>query len=1099
MKNKIFIVGSIIMLLTQISFAQAPIVYLPLDSDLNDESGNDLHATNGGTADAEFVNDGERGSVAFFPKASHAQLPLDPKLDFGTSDFSFAFWVKIDNATLDTESDPAIISNKDWGDGTNTGFVLALDGAGVVGEHQWTVNVADDDALNDRLDWDADDNATPNLVDNTWHFVAVVFDRSGANMMNVYFDGELKQTDAAQDSKDLSLLPGNLSDPTLPFTIMNDGTGNYNQSRDFEASLDDILIYDRVITADEVADLHANGYSIDPALGASVYLPFDSDLNDVSGNDLHATNGGTADAEFVSDAVRGDVAFFPKASHAQLPLDPKLDFGTSDFSFAFWVKIDNATLDTESDPAIISNKDWGSGENTGFVLALDGAGVVGKHQWTVNVADDDALNDRLDWDADDNATPNLVDNTWHFVAVVFDRSGSNTMNVYFDGELKQTDAAQDSKDLSLLPGNLSDPTLPFTIMNDATGAYNQSRDFEAWIDDLRIWSGKALSATEVMDTYNFVADDGGIDMVFGADVYLPLDENLNDESGNDLHAINGGTQDVVFVNDTERGLVADFPLASHAKLPLDDKLDFGVEDFSFAFWVKVDAATLATASDPAIISNKDWGGGENTGFVVALDGAGVVGEHQWTVNVADDDALNDRLDWDADDNDTPNLVDNAWHFIAVVFDRSGANMMNVYFDGKLKQSDPDQDSKDLSLLPGNLSDPTLPFTIMNDATGAYNQSRDFSARLDDVRIWKGKALTATEVLEIYSPYDKSYEASVFLPFNNNLEDFSGNELNATDVGVVSTEFVVDAERGDVAFFPKTAFAQLPLDPKLEFGTDDFSVAFWVKIDDATLDTDSDPAIMGNKNWDGGSNPGFVIALDGATIAGSNRWTVNAADDHANNARNDWESKDNGDTELVDNTWHFVAVSFDRDATLNVYFDGELKQIDQTDRSKNLTILPGNIHDPNLHFNIMQDGSGIYNDPREFAAWLDNVRIWNRVITPTEVMTIFTQDTGNGATVNEGSEVIVLNIEELEKQPFSVYPNPIRNGWSRFNFSLDQPSQVNLVIYNQSGMVVENRVNENLPSGNHTIEWNASGNQSGMYYYRLQGANIQQSGKIILVR
>ncbi len=1075
MRNKITIVGCLIWLLTQASFAQDPIVHLPLDEDLKDASGNELNATDAGTANTEFITDGERGKVAKFVAAAHAQLPLDSRLDFGTADFSFAFWVKIDNTTF-PPSDPAIISNKDWGSGSNTGFVLALDNAGQVGEHLWTVNVADDHADNNRLDWDADDNNTPDLVDGKWHFVAVVFDRDAT--MNVYFDGELKQSDAAADSKDLTLLQGNLSDPALPFTLMQDATGGYGA--DFEALLDDVLIYDRVVTAQEVADIYANGgYTKDPALGADVYLPFDSDLNDASGNDLHAEDKGTASTEFVSDAQRGNVAFFPAAAHAQLPLDPKLDFGTADFSFAFWVKIDNTTF-PPSDPAVISNKDWGSGSNTGFVLALDNAGQVGEHLWTVNVADDHADNNRLDWDADDNSTPDLVDGNWHFVAVVFDRDA--TMNVYFDGELKQSDAAADSKDLTLLQGNLSDPALPFTIMQDATGGYGA--DFEAYIDDLRIWSGKAISAEQVTEAYNFVQDEGGPDLALGASIYLPMDENLKDASGNGIDAVNAGTEDVSFVNDNVRGMVAEFPVAAHAQIPVE-KFDLGEGDFTCSFWVKIDAST-SIASDPVIIGNKDWGSGGNPGFLVALDGAGVPGEHLWTVNVSDEGA--GRLDWDADDNNTPDLQDGSWHMVTVVMDRD--DKMYVYMDAELRQSDEAADSKDMTLVPGSLSS-GLPLTLMQDATGGY--SADFAAWIDDVRVWKDKALTAEEVLQVYSPLDKSYEASVFLPFNNDLNDFSGNGLHASDAGTESTEFQVDAERGDVAYFPTAAHAQLPIDPVLDFGTEDFSVAFWVKIDNATF-PDSDPVIVGNKDWGSGGNRGFLVALDGAGGQGNHLWTVNAAD--GDGGRLDWDADDNSTPDLVDNKWHLVAVTFDRDATMNVYLDGELRQSDEAADSKDLTLAPGDMADDALPFTIMQDATGSYG--ADFAASLDNVRIWNRVITSAEVKKIFDEDKGNGAT-NTEPEGIVLEVEKVEKEPFRVYPNPIRNGWSKFSFSLDRPSAVYLTIYNQSGRIVEQITNKQLPVGKHALQWDATGNQPGMYFYRLQGNDLLHSGKIMLER
>jgi hypothetical protein len=427
--------------------------------------------------------------------------------------------------------------------------------------------------------------------------------------------------------------------------------------------------------------------------------------------------------------------------------------------------------------------------------------------------------------------------------------------------------------------------------------------------------------------------------------------------------------------------------------------------------------------------------------------------------------------------------------VTVVMDRD--DKLNVYLDATLRQTDESTDSFDITTAPGTLSS-GLPFTIMQDATGNYGA--DFAALIDDVRIWKGKALTAAEVAEVYSPGDKSYEASVFLPFNSDLSDLSGNGLHASDGGTEPTTFVIDEDRGDVAFFPTAAHAQLPIDAKLDFGTEDFSVAFWLKVDNTTF-PESDPVIVGNKDWGSGGNRGFLVALDGAGGVGNHLWTVNAAD--GDGGRLDWDADDNATPDLVDGKWHFVAVAFDRDATMNVYFDGKLKQTDEALDSKDLTTAPGDLAPDDLPFTIMQDATGAYG--ADFEAWLDNLRIWNRVITPEEIMTIFTEDEGNGAEAPTGPEGLVLSVEDLEKEPFSVYPNPILNGVSKFNFSLDQPSPIHLTIYNQSGRLVENLEIDRMSSGSHTIEWNASNNRSGIYFYRLQGANIQESGKLILVR
>ena len=1048
--------------------------YLPLDEDLNDASGNELHATDAGTESTSFVEDSERGLVASFPIAAHAQLPLDDKLAVGEGDFSFSFWIKMD-ANVSIPSDPSIFSNKDWGSGGNTGWLVALDGADDIGSHQWTVNISDE-GDGGRLDWDADDNGAAGLKDGEWHFVAVAFDRDAT--MNVYVDGELKQTDEADDSKDMTLIPNSL-DSELPITLMQDATGAY--SADFAAFMDEVRFWKgKVLSSSEVTAI----YSFVPApaeqdasFSADVYLPFDGDLNDASGNGLNATDAGTESVSFEEDSERGTVANFASAAHAQLPLDDKLAFGEGDFSFAMWIKMD-ANVSIPSDPSIISNKDWGSGGNVGWLVALDGADDPGSHQWTVNVADG---TERLDWDADENGAAGLKDGAWHFLAVTFDRDA--TLNVYMDGELKQTSEDASSKDLTLTPATL-DSGLPITIMQDGTGAY--SADFAALVDDLRMWKGKVLTASEVSEIYAFVPDagsGGSDDQTYGAQVYLPLDENLNDESGNGLNATDAGTEAITFGEDSERGLVAYFEAASHATLPLSSTLEIGDKDFSLSFWIKVNA-DIPVPSDPSIISNKDWGSGSNPGWLVALDGADDPASHQWTVNAADG---TNRLDWDADDNSAAGIKDGEWHLIAVAFDRDST--MNVYVDGVLKQTDEAEDSKDLTLLTGSM-DSGLPITIMQDGTGAY--SADFAAMLDDIRIWVGEAITPQTVSSIYNPYDKAYEADVFLPLNDNLNDISGNGLHGTDAGSAATTFVIDDTRGYVAEFPVAAHVQLPVDPLLDFGTEDFSVGFWVRID-ANVAVSGDPVIIGNKDWGSGGNPGWLVALDGADDPSAHLWTVNTADE--GDGRLDWDADDNGTAGLKDGNWHFVVVSFDRDETMKVYFDGELKQTDEAEDSKDMSLVPGDLH-ADLPLTIMQDATGSYSD--DFSARLDNIRIWKRVVTASEVSIIYAEDEGNNGGNSGDGEIILATEDAFEAGTLVAYPNPFNKEVS-ISYMLNKAGFVHLSIYNQAGQEVKNLANDMQSVGEYSFQWYATEFNSGMYFYRLKTADSVKAGKLLLIK
>ncbi len=83
---------------------------------------------------------------------------------------------------------------------------------------------------------------TPSLVNNIWHFVVLTYDGS---VYKTYIDGVLiKQT-----SDSFSLVVGS------DFKIGNDDEAGYS-SRNFNGLIDDVRIYDRALTANEVSALN---------------------------------------------------------------------------------------------------------------------------------------------------------------------------------------------------------------------------------------------------------------------------------------------------------------------------------------------------------------------------------------------------------------------------------------------------------------------------------------------------------------------------------------------------------------------------------------------------------------------------------------------------------------------------------------------------------------------------------------------------------------------------------------------------------------------------------------------------------------------------
>jgi hypothetical protein len=77
-----------------------------------------------------------------------------------------------------------------------------------------------------------------------------------------------------------------------------------------------------------------------------------------------------------------------------------------------------------------------------------------------------------------------------------------------------------------------------------------------------------------------------------------------------------------------------------------------------------------------------------------------------------------------------------------------------------------------------------------------------------------------------------------------------------------------------------------------------------------------------------------------------------------------------------------------------------------------------------------------------------------------------------------------------------YPNPF-NPSTTIEFSIPSSDYVVLKVYNTLGAEVATLVAENLLAGRHKIVWDAKGMASGIYFYRLQAANLVQTRKLVL--
>jgi len=550
-------------------------------------------------------------------------------------------------------------------------------------------------------------------------------------------------------------------------------------------------------------------------------------------------------------------------------------------------------------------------------------------------------------------------------------------------------------------------------------------------------------------------------------VHLTLDYDLKDYSGNNHHATDAGTVATSFVEDPERGMVAYFEKAAHAVLPKAEDLKTGTDGFAYSLWIKCPP----TEGTPAIISNKDCSDGNNKGFALTLSDSINDEGQMWAANFSD--GSNNSLNWLASANKAATFADNKWHFIAVSCDRLGN--MEINLDGKSQGG-----SLDMSSNAGNAYDNinNYPITLMQDGTGA-NKS-DLSGYIDEVRIWN-RCVASCELTKIFlSDTLGKRPETVFLPLDNDLKDASVNKFDAKDAGKVPTSFIDDPERGRVAYFERTAHAVLPKVDKLRFGTNDFSFSLWVKCATAPYD----PPIISNKNWNNKRNKGFTLYTIDSNKAKGDLWAVNFGDgeivDGGSGINLRWFGKDNNVQTIADNKWHFIAVSFDRDKTMDIYLDGKLMP-----GSLDIDTCRGSAHD-NINdypVTLMQDGTGKYY--MDIPAYLDELRIWNRTLTDKEVSRIY------------GYSLKTAISEEPSLSPagFALYPNP-SNSEVNIAFNSEAFGETSILVYNNTGVLIKGISADSMPGPNKT-SFNVGGWVPGIYLVRVVSGSLTESARLVV--
>jgi hypothetical protein len=398
--------------------------------------------------------------------------------------FSLSLWVKttqsIAGDTAPANNGAGIVSADVQNGTTNDLIPMALTG-GAIGFETGSDTV--DDTLNSATD----------INDGNYHHVVVTRNQATGEKQ-IYIDGEFNTNDIAAtgllNAPQLitigALANAGNPDPTSP---------EYSGYNGFVGLLDDIQIYSRVISSNEVAALYAKPGS-NATNGLVAHYDFDEGMvlaADVSGHGNNLVFAGSLVYNAPGPTVTNDAEFGPGALSfdGTTYLVPEGDLPTilaGSFSLSVWLQT-TQSLGSSGDPA-----NEGAGVVTAEVagqyndlapLALTGGSVA--------FETDGYFDDLL------TSTASINDGNYHHVVVTRD-SGAGTKQIYIDGSLDSSDTG----DTALLNGP---QILILGAFADASQSFQNSPTLDAFngyvgqMDSLQIYS-RVISPTEVAYLFN---------------------------------------------------------------------------------------------------------------------------------------------------------------------------------------------------------------------------------------------------------------------------------------------------------------------------------------------------------------------------------------------------------------------------------------------------------------------------------------------------------------------------------------------------------------------------------------------------------------------
>ncbi len=326
----------------------------------------------------------------------------------------------------------------------------------------------------------------------------------------------------------------------------------------------------------------------------------------------------------------------------------------------------------------------------------------------------------------------------------------------------------------------------------------------------------------------------------------------------------------------------------------------------------------------------------------------------------------------------------SWQHIAGVYDPGGPTTLSLYINGQLINPPEVINISSINKVPGT------EFFIGAEPDDQAGVSNVWHGLISDVRVYN-RSLTSNEISGLYGGYSAPYEKSLVVSdidieklagiwsFNEGegctAHDNSGNNNHGLIENCTSTQWVENREgkTGRSYYFENENYNYIEIaDSSTLQIKDEISISLWIKMPEELSGQDM---TIFHKRAAGFEDFSFTLTYHG-TEEGYG-WAISTGvPDQLNEATSTGTA--------IPNRWQHIVVIFDG-TTQEMYIDN--RKIETTGNPEQPSI-----NNPGTDSHLFIGQNDVTGQDRLAEASIDDLRIYNKILTPTEIQIIFLGNT-----------------------------------------------------------------------------------------------------------